>query len=171
MHMPDRFDRLVIMNTGLPTGERKPTEGFLQWIAFAKRTGRNLMPGKLFEMSSHNALAEDVIDAYDAPFPDASYRAGVAMMPLLIPDTPVHPSSAPIKQAREKLKQWQKPTLIMFSDKDPVTAGGERLFQKLIPTANDYPFIRIEGAGHFLQEEKGEELADNILEFMSKTEN
>jgi haloalkane dehalogenase len=136
----ERFSRLVIMNTGLPTGERPPTEGFLQWMGFAKQTGRGLIAGKLVEISSMDKPSEDVIAAYDAPFPDESYRAGVAAMPLLIALSTEHPTSPYMIEARERLQQWQKPVLIMFSDKDPVTAGGEKSFQKMIPTAKDYPF-------------------------------
>lgn len=165
----DRFARLVIMNTGLPTGERPPSEGFQQWLAFAKSTGRDLEPGQLIGLSSVNKPDDAILAAYDAPFPDASYRAGVAAMPLIVPTTSDAPGATEIKQAREKLRSWQKPALVMFSDSDPVTAGGDKFFRKLIPTASEQPEITIAGAGHFLQEEKGDDLAQHIQDFIQRT--
>lgn len=167
--LPERFSRLVIMNTGLPTGEREPSTGFMQWRAFAERAGRDLIPGQLLQISSQTELPQAVIDAYNAPFPDASYRAGVAALPLMVPIKPDMPGVPQIKAARERLRQWDKPALVMFSDKDPVTAGGEKSFRKMIPTASDQPEITIEGAGHFLQEERGEIIAQHILDFMQRT--
>lgn len=168
--MPERFARLVIMNTGLPTGDISLGEGFAQWRAFAERTGRDLEPGQLVKISAVAVpVTPEISAAYDAPFPDASYRAGVAAFPLLIPMKPDDPGAAELRQAREALKQWNKPALVMFSDSDPVTSGGDRFFRKIIPTAKDQPLITIQGAGHFLQEEKGEEIAAHIVEFIRRT--
>jgi haloalkane dehalogenase len=168
--LPERFARLVIMNTGLPGGDTPLTEGFMQWRAFAERVGRDLEPGQLVEISLVNKpLPIEVARAYDAPFPDSSYRGGVAAFPLLVPTQPDDPGAAEIRQARERLSQWDKPALILFSDGDPVTRGGDRYFRKLIPTAAQQPEIVIRQAGHFLQEEKGAEIADHIVQFILRT--
>lgn len=167
--LPERFFRLVIMNTGLPTGDGKMTEGFKQWLDFVKRTPD--LPIGMIIQRSMNAENPDknVIAAYEAPFPDASYKAGAQSFPLLVPITPDDPASDAMRAARDTFSRWDKPVLVMFSDGDPVTRGGEKFFRKLIPTAKDQPEIEIKGAGHFLQEDKGEEIADQILAFIERT--
>ena len=166
---PDRFARLVIMNTGLPTGEQKVTEGFKQWLAFAERVGRALPISLLFQRSAVAELSPEVLAAYEAPFPDESYKAGAAQFPLIVPVTPDAPAAEAMRQTRQRLEKWEKPTLVMFSDSDPVTAGGDRYFRKNIPGAQEQPNIVIEGAGHFLQEEKGEEIGTHIHEFIQRS--
>ncbi|WP_019415772.1 haloalkane dehalogenase [Paenisporosarcina sp. TG20] len=165
----ERFSRLVIMNTGLPTGEIPPSEGFLNWRKYAEKTP-DLPIGKLIRRSlaPGNTLSKDVIAAYDAPFPSAEYKAGAQVWPLLVPMNIDDPGAAQMRKAKEVLKSWNKPALVAFSDSDPITHGGDRFFRKIIPTAKNEPEIIINNAGHFLQEEKGAEIADHIIAFANR---
>lgn len=169
-HMSERFARLVIMNTGLPTGKGKPSEAFLAWRNYAEshpdlQVGQSMLGG----VAHPERLTKEIIAAYEAPFPDVTYKAGAAVWPLLVPISPEGPASAEMRHAREVLSGWDKPALVMFSDKDPITGGGDKFFRSLIPTAKDQPEIIIKDTGHFLQEEKGEEISQHILDFISRT--
>jgi haloalkane dehalogenase len=168
--MPDRLARLVIMNTGLPTGDVPPTEGFMRWRAYAAATP-DLPCGTIVRRSAvdRESITDEIVAAYDAPFPDSTYKAGAQRFPQLVPVEYDQSGAADMRETREALRKWTKPVLVMFSDGDPVTRGGDRFFRKLIPSAKDQPEIVIEGAGHFLQEEKGQELALHIESFIQRT--
>ena len=167
---PDRFARLVVLNTFLPTGEEKPSQGFMMWLRFSQKVGMRMQVGRLIAQSVTNyALPDEIIAAYDAPYPENSYKAGAAIFPSLVPIAPGMAGAAEIKDARDKLSRWDKPALVMFSDGDPVLGGADKFFRRLLPTASEQPDITIAGAGHFLQEEKGEEIAEQVLAFIGRT--
>jgi haloalkane dehalogenase len=168
--LPGRFSRLVIMNTFLPTGEEPVGEAFLRWRAFAERLP-NLPIGRIIRsgLLHPETVPAEVIAAYEAPFPDASAKAGAAAWPLLVPLTPSDPGAAEMSEARRRLATWNPPTLVLFSDGDPITRGADAFFRRLIPSASEQPEITIGEAGHFLQEEKGEAIAGHILAFLERT--
>jgi len=164
--MAERFSRLVIMNTGLPTGEQKMTEGFMRWRNFVEKT-EDLPVGMIIQGATVTDLSPEVVAAYEAPFPGPEYKAGAQAWPLMVPVRPDMEAAPELRQARQDLQEWTKPALVMFSDKDPVTAGGDKFFKEHIPGAKGQPHATIKDAGHFLQEDKGPEIANRILEFMA----
>ena len=169
-HHGERFARLVVLNTFLPTGEEKISEGFLQWRAFSQKVGTRMQVGRLIAQTiTHYDLPADIIAAYGAPFPDDSYKAGAAVFPSLVPISPEMPGAREMKAVREILSNWEKPVQVMFSDGDPILGGAAKFFRRLFPTAADQPEITISGAGHFLQEEKGEEIAAEVIAFIKRT--
>ena len=167
--MPELFTRLVIMNTGLPTGDEPMGKGFMRWREFASSSS-DLPVGLVIQNgTAERALKPEIVAAYESPFPDVSYKAGAMIFPLLVPISPDDPGAAEMRRAREVFSHWQKPVLVMFSDKDPITRGGDIFFRSLIPGAKGQPEIVIHDAGHFLQEDKGEEIAQHIVNFIART--
>ncbi|MCH7577297.1 MAG: haloalkane dehalogenase [Chloroflexi bacterium] len=165
---PDRFARIVAANTGLPTGDRPPNEAFLRWQRYSQETPEFHIGG-IVKGGCATDLPSEVIAAYDAPFPDDSYKAGARVFPALVPTAPDDPAAEPNRKAWEALRRWEKPLLTAFSDSDPVTRGGDRALQKLIPGAAGQPHTTITGAGHFLQEDKGPELAAVVVDFIARS--
>ncbi|MCI0525701.1 MAG: haloalkane dehalogenase [Acidobacteria bacterium] len=163
---PDRFARIVVANTGLPTGDQPMTEGFMRWREYSQSV-ENFHVGGIVKGGCATDLTPEVIAAYNAPFPDDSYKAGARQFPLLVPVSPDDPASGANRRAWEVLRRWEKPLLTAFSDGDPVTRGGERVFQELVPGAHGQTHVTITGAGHFLQEDKGAELAQVVVDFIS----
>jgi haloalkane dehalogenase len=165
--MPERFARLVVMNTGLPISGKPLSPAFMAWKAYATRSD-DLKVGGVLQNATVSNLPPEVVAAYDAPFPDPSYKGGALQFPNLVPISEDAEALPHMRAAAAALKTWNKPALVMFSDKDPVTAGGDRFFRSLIPSAKDEPEITIKDAGHFLQEDKGEEIAGHIVEFLKR---
>jgi len=155
---PDRFARVVAANTGLPTGDTPMSDAFLAWQRFA-RTAPRFEVGRILSNGTVGGLPPEVVAAYDAPFPDDSSKAGARAFPALVPTRPDDPASAANRAAWQVLAGWTKPFLTAFSDGDPITAGGDRIFQELVPGARGMPHVTLRGGGHFLQEEVGPELA------------
>lgn len=161
---PERFARLVVANTGLPTGDQRMPDALVQWQNFARTVDR-IDVGSIVAGGVEGNLDTDVVAAYDAPFPDEGHKAGPRAMPSLVPTSPDDPETGANRRAWEVLARWNKPLLTLFSDKDPITAGGARPFEKLVPGASDQPHQTVAGAGHFLQEDAGPELAEILIDW------
>ncbi|HEY2388999.1 MAG TPA: haloalkane dehalogenase [Candidatus Binatia bacterium] len=166
---PDRFARLVIMNTALPTGEEEVGPGFLAWRQYATSVP-DLPVGALFERSivDESRRTPEILAAYDAPYPDRRYKEGAHRFPALVPIERDMPGAAENREAWKTLAQWAKPCLLLFSDKDPVIGvPAGRVFERQMPHVG--PMEVVKDAGHFLQEDKGEEIAERIVAFLDAT--
>lgn len=155
---PDRFSAIIAGNTFLPTGDREPSEAFLKWQAFSQAVP--VFPtGNILQGATVRALSEAEVAAYDAPYPDERYKAGARIFPALVPTSPDMDGAADNQAAWDTvLSQWTKPFVTCFSDQDPVTKGGDRLFQARVPGASGQPHRDIKDGGHFLQEDQPAEL-------------
>jgi haloalkane dehalogenase len=164
---PERVERLVILNTGIGAG-RAPSEEWLRFRAFVRRVGSELVPGQLIRISCVSELADEVVEAYNAPFPTPESKAGILAFPEHVPTELDHPNAPKMLEIRAALEQWEKPALVLFSDSDPIfsTVAAEHMASR-IPGAGPAEIVR--GAGHFLQEEKGDEIADRIVRFLAET--
>ena len=161
---PEMFKRVVILNTFLPIGKKLKLP-FKIWVWFA-RYHPSLPVGKIIQFASYQKLPKEVIQAYDAPFPNRKYKAGARAFPSLVPGNKKDPAVPFLVKAREVLSNWEKPALVLFSDHDKVLGGLEKFFYKLIPSSKQQQKIIISEAGHFLQEEKGIEIATYIDAFI-----
>jgi haloalkane dehalogenase len=165
---PERFARIVAANTFLPTGDRAPGPAFVAWQKFSQETPE-FPVGGIISGAATTTLSPEVIAAYDAPFPDESYKAGARQFPMLVPISPDDPAAEANRRAWEVLSRFEKPFLTAFSDQDPITRGADKILQRSIPGAKDQPHTTIEGGGHFLQEDRGEELAKVVNAFIAQT--
>jgi haloalkane dehalogenase len=165
---PERFARAVAANTFLPTGDRPAGDAFLAWQRFSQETP-DFAVGKIVNGGCTSDLKPEVIAAYDAPFPDDSYKEGARQFPLLVPTSPDDPAAEANRAAWEVLRTWTKPFLCAFSDHDPITAGADRVLRAEIPGCEGQPHTTIEGGGHFLQEDRGAELARVVADFVRTT--
>ncbi len=160
-----RFVRIALGNGGLPTGDQDMPLAFTVWRMFA-RYSPWFPIGRIVQSGTVTKLDETIVAAYDAPFPSAAYTAGARAFPSLVPVTPDDPAVQANRAALRAFTTWQKPFLTTFSNRDPITRGAERWFQTNVPGAGGLEHITIRNAGHFLQEDKGEELAEVLLRFI-----
>jgi haloalkane dehalogenase len=165
----ERVARLVVLNTGLSfPSERWPTPAFLQWRDFAERTGLELPVGFIVQGATLTALPPDVVAGYEAPFPTPGSKTGAAMFPLLVPIRDDDPGVAEMVATRDALGRWEKPALVLFSDRDPIfSTRVAHSMARTIASAGEPEFVT--GASHFLQEDKGEEIAERIVRFLAET--
>ena len=147
--------------------ERANAEAFLNWRRFSQEAPQFPIGG-IVNGGCTTSLSPEVIAAYDAPFPDDSYKAGARIFPSLVPTGLDDPARADQIKAWEVLKRFDRPWLCAFSDRDPVTAGGAKVFLREVPGTEGQPHVTIEGGGHFLQEDRGPELAQVMVDFIAR---
>jgi haloalkane dehalogenase len=164
---PELVDRLVVLNTGVGAG-RAPSPEWLRFRTFVRRLGSELVASRLIALSCVTAPDQETLAAYDAPFPVAEAKAGMLAFPELVPTELDQRSAAAMLRVRDALRGWTKPALVLFSDSDPIfsPAHAERL-AALIPGAG--PAEIVSGAGHFLQEDRGEAIAERIVRFLRES--
>lgn len=160
----DRFSGFSLSNTTLPTGDHAVPEAFERWRAFSQQDPEFDI-GFIVNLFGHGDLDDEEIRAYRAPFPGDEYKAGARQFPVLVPTEPDNVESENNRQAWGKLMQWNKPALMCFSDADPIMAGGEKPFLKLVPGTRDQPHITLSGR-HFIQEEDGERWAEAVSQWI-----
>ena len=164
----ERFAAVVAANTGLPTGDQRMPDvwwKFHDWVAAVDE----LPVGFLVDAGCVTDLDDRVKAAYDAPFPDETFKAGPRAMPGLVPNAPDDPAADANRAAWEQLSRWTKPFVCAFSDNDPITRDAEPIFHKLVPGTADQIHTTIRNAGHFLQEDAGEELAVVVNELLERS--
>jgi haloalkane dehalogenase len=164
---PDRFARVVAANTGLPTGDSPISDAFLNWRKFSLEVP-DFDVGAIIAMGCQKPLSQEVVAAYNAPFPDDTYKEGARIFPSLVPIKPDDPASPANRRAWEVLSGFDKPFLTAFSDGDPITRGGDKIFKRRVPGARNQPHTTIKGGGHFLQEDCAAEFAKVIVDFIGR---
>jgi haloalkane dehalogenase len=147
----------------LPIGEGTPPDAFLAWQQFSQ-TVPEFPTGMILRGASVRDLTAEEVAGYDAPYPDESFKAGARIFPALVPTAPDHDGVADNRDAWKVLSAWDKPFVTCFSDQDPVTKGGDKIFQARVPGTKGQPHRTIKDGGHFLQEDQPGELAELIIE-------
>ncbi|MDP2269489.1 MAG: haloalkane dehalogenase [Archangium sp.] len=165
---PERFARVVAANTFLPTGDLPMPKAFFKWREFSQTTPEFDL-GRVVSNGCATPLSPEVKAAYDAPFPSDAYKAGARQFPALVPATPDDPATPANRLAWERLAEFDKPFLTAFSDLDPITRGADLFLQSAIPGAQGQKHTTLVGGGHFLQEDRGEELAKVVADFIAAT--
>lgn len=165
LDMEPRFDSIIVSNTTLPTGQIPMPPAFKQWRDFSQNVPE-FPTGKIIDGGTATKLSPEVIAAYDAPFPDETYKAGARIFPALVPTEATDPEAIKNQKAWAQYSQWQKPVLTLFGDSDPIMNGGDAYFQKIIPGCKGQPHELIPQGGHFIQEDQGELLAEKMVAFI-----
>ena len=165
---PERFARLVPMNTGVPSGRQEMPEAWEDFREFVERVDQ-LPIGMLIQNATASELTDETLAAYEAPFPEEAYKAGAREWPDMVPRQGGGDGAEITRAAAERLSDWEKPAFVLFSDSDPITRGNRDPLRELLPTASEQPDVWVEGAMHFLQEDAGEEIAEQIVEFVRRT--
>jgi haloalkane dehalogenase len=160
-----RFARIALGNGGMVTGDKEMPKAFKIWRAFALYSPWFPI-GKIIQKATITELSDDIVAAYDAPYPSAKYKAGARAFPALVPITPDDPASDANRAAWQVFERWEKPFLTTFSNRDPITRGGEKGWQERVPGAKNQNHVKIKNAGHFLQEDRGPELAAVLVDFV-----
>jgi haloalkane dehalogenase len=160
---PDRIARLVVLNTGI--GARAPGEAWLRFQRFMRRVGTDIVAGQLVRLTLVQPAPDEVIAGYDAPFPVPESRVGIVQFPELVATSADHPSGPAMLRVRERLRELDRPALVLFGDSDPIfSRRAAELMAELLPGAELDP--PLEGAGHFLQEDRGEAVAERIAAWL-----
>lgn len=162
-----RFARIALGNGALPTGDQAIPKAFKIWRTFALYSPWFPI-GRILQMGTVEELSAAEVAAYDAPFPSARYKAGARAFPKLVPTTPDDPARDANRAAWDVFRQWTKPFLTTFSNRDPIMRGGEKVWQDSVPGAQGQEHVIIRNAGHFLQDDKGPELADVLIRFIAR---
>ncbi|CAN5899545.1 haloalkane dehalogenase [soil metagenome] len=165
---PERFARVLASNTFLPTGDVDPGEAFAAWKRFSQETP-TLPIGPIIDGATTTELAPEVIAGYDAPFPEERFKEGARQFPVLVPTQPDDPASPANRAAWDVLARFVRPFRCAFGDADPITRGGDRVLSATVPGAANQPHSTIEGGGHFIQEDRGPELAAQIVDLVRST--
>jgi haloalkane dehalogenase len=165
---PDLFSRVVASNTFLPTGDVPAGKAFLAWQKYSQETPA-FDPGRIVNGGCVCELSADVVAAYNAPFPDDSFKAGARQFPMLVPTSPEDPAAPANKAAWAALGRYDKPFLCAFADSDPITRSGDAVLAGHVPGARNHPSVTVADAGHFIQEDKGAELGRLIVDFIAAT--
>jgi haloalkane dehalogenase len=160
---PERVARLVVLNTGI--GARPPSDEWLRFQAFMRRVDTEIVAGQLIRLSLVQPTSDEVIAGYDAPFPVPESRVGIAQFPELVATSSDHPSGPKMLEVREQLRRFDRPALVLFSDSDPIfSRRAAEVLAELLPNAELDP--PVEGAGHFLQEDRGERIGERIATWL-----
>ena len=164
--VPERFETVIASNTGLPTGDEIPNEAFIAWQEECREY--EVFPvSALIQAQTRHALSASELAAFEAPFPSEDYKTGIRSAPFLVPTSPDHPASEANRKAWERLKEFHHPFLTLYSAADPFSGGWARSLREKIPGARNQPHLYLAEAGHFIEEDQGQDLALYVISFIA----